>query len=42
MLARYVKKLAFAAELMDKRISIKEEDDREEYEYRHKQYVTRV
>ena len=39
-LARYVKKIAPRTELVDTRISMRDENYGEEYEYRHKEYVT--
>ena len=41
-LARYVKKLAPCTELVDTRISMRDETYGEEYEYRHKEYVTKA
>lgn len=40
-LARYVKKIAPYTELTDIRVSIKDENYGEEYEYRHKEYITK-
>lgn len=41
-LARYVKKIAPYTEIVDVRISIKDENYGEEYEYRHKEYITKT
>lgn len=41
-LARYVKKIAPYTELTDKRISMKDENYGEKYEYKHKEYITKA
>lgn len=41
-LARYVKKIAPYTEIVDVRTSMKDENYGEEYEYRHKEYITKT
>lgn len=41
-LARYVKKIAPYTELLDIRVSTRDENYGEEYEYRHKEYITKT
>ena len=41
-LARYVKKIAPYTEIVDVRTSMRDEDYGEEYEYRHKEYITKT